>query len=185
MGLDYRTSRLLARVLKEGVQFWYNDTSTVKGGGTITLLHISICSKLVRNFSNTLCFVGLCCYASLLNYDIFVQPGTPSIWSKCQMYNNNENWSYFVSDLIYLVKEMKIISLSPQNLGVIPLACHLHINEVAAICTGVWNQILTFRKLVIQNIFLQQLLASLLAASVSDTGISSVWSKMRSGPVKF
>ena len=28
-------TRLLARVLKEGVQFWYNDTSTVKkwGGG--------------------------------------------------------------------------------------------------------------------------------------------------------
>jgi hypothetical protein len=25
--------RLLARVLKEGVQFWYNDTSTVRGGG--------------------------------------------------------------------------------------------------------------------------------------------------------
>ena len=27
------SGRLLARVLKEGVQFWYNDTSTVKGGG--------------------------------------------------------------------------------------------------------------------------------------------------------
>jgi hypothetical protein len=26
-------SRLLARILKEGVQFWYNDTSTVRGGG--------------------------------------------------------------------------------------------------------------------------------------------------------
>jgi hypothetical protein len=26
-------SRLLARVLKEGVQFWYNDTSSVKRGG--------------------------------------------------------------------------------------------------------------------------------------------------------
>jgi hypothetical protein len=26
-------TRLLARVLKEGVQFWYNDTSTVKSGG--------------------------------------------------------------------------------------------------------------------------------------------------------
>ena len=25
--------RLLARFLKEGVQFWYHDTSTVKGGG--------------------------------------------------------------------------------------------------------------------------------------------------------
>ena len=25
--------RLLARVLKEGVQFWYNEISTVKGGG--------------------------------------------------------------------------------------------------------------------------------------------------------
>jgi hypothetical protein len=57
--------------------------------------------------------------ASLLNYDIFIQPGTPSNWSKCQMYNNNENWSYFVSDiLIYLGKQLKIISLFPQNLGV-------------------------------------------------------------------
>jgi hypothetical protein len=27
--------RLLARVLKEGVQFWYNDTSTVKRGGGV------------------------------------------------------------------------------------------------------------------------------------------------------
>jgi hypothetical protein len=52
------------------------------------------------------------------------------------------------------VKEMKIISLSPQNLGVIPLACHLHINEVAAICTGVWNQILTFRKISNTKYFL-------------------------------
>jgi hypothetical protein len=61
--------RLLARVLKEAVQFWYNDTSTVKSGGgglrnrssgkplKFTLLHVSICSKLVRNFSNTIGFV--------------------------------------------------------------------------------------------------------------------------------
>ena len=68
--------RLLARVLKEGVQFWYNDTSTVKGGGggarkrssgkplKFVLLHVSICSKLVRNFSNTLGFVV--CAAMLL-----------------------------------------------------------------------------------------------------------------------
>jgi hypothetical protein len=89
--------RLLARVLKEGVQFWYNDTSTVKKGGggsrnrssgkplKFTLLHVSICSKLVRSFSNTFGFVSLCCYASLLNYDIFIQSGTPSNWSKCQI----------------------------------------------------------------------------------------------------
>jgi hypothetical protein len=80
--------RLLARVLKEGVQFWYNDTSTVKGGvektflwktfELNTLLHVSICSKLVRNFSATLGFVSLCRYACLLNYDIFIKPGTPS-----------------------------------------------------------------------------------------------------------
>ena len=31
-----------------------------------TLLHVSICSKLVRNFSNTLGFVSLCRHASLL-----------------------------------------------------------------------------------------------------------------------
>jgi hypothetical protein len=43
-----------------------------------TLLHVSICSKLVRNFSNTLGFVILCRYAPLLNYDIFIQPDTPS-----------------------------------------------------------------------------------------------------------
>ena len=88
--------RLLARVLKEGVQFWY-DTCTIKGGGgggggsrkrssgkalKFTLLYVSICSKLVRNFSNTLGFVSLCRYASLLNYDIFIQPGTPSIFDQ-------------------------------------------------------------------------------------------------------
>jgi hypothetical protein len=83
--------RLLARVLKEGVQFWYTNTSTVKRGGggvsrkrssgkplKFTLLHISICSKLVRNFSDALGFVSLCRYASLLIYDIFIQPITPS-----------------------------------------------------------------------------------------------------------
>jgi hypothetical protein len=30
--LNYHATRLLARVLKEGIQFWYNDTSTVKRG---------------------------------------------------------------------------------------------------------------------------------------------------------
>ena len=55
----------------------------------------------------------------VFNYDIFIQPGTPSNLSKCQMYNNNENWSYFVSDiLIYLGKSLKIISHFPRNLGV-------------------------------------------------------------------
>ena len=34
------------------------------------------------------------------------------------MYNNNENWSYFVSDILNLGKSLKIISLFPQNLGV-------------------------------------------------------------------
>jgi hypothetical protein len=127
-------SRLLARVLKEGVQFWYNDTSTVKGGGgggwenvplenLWSLRHfMSVsCPKLVRNFHTHFGFVNLCRYASLLNYDIFIQPwsGTPSNWSKCQMYYNNENWSYFVSYIvIYLGKSLKIMSLSPQNLGV-------------------------------------------------------------------
>ena len=42
----------------------------------LMLLHVSICSKLVRNFSNTLGFASLCLYASLLNYDIFIQPST-------------------------------------------------------------------------------------------------------------
>jgi hypothetical protein len=71
---------LLARVLKEAVQFWYNDTSTVKRGGggggggsrkrfsgkalKFTLLHVIICPKLVRNFLNTLVFVSLCRYLS-------------------------------------------------------------------------------------------------------------------------
>jgi hypothetical protein len=108
----WHSPRLLARVLKEGVQFWYNDTSTVwlrkrsrkRSSGRplkFTLLHVSICSKLVRNFSNTLGFVSSCRYASLLNCDIFIQPGTPS---KCQMYNNNENWSYFVSDILNILQ---------------------------------------------------------------------------------
>jgi hypothetical protein len=29
----YSSSRLLARILKEGIHLWYNDTSTVGGGG--------------------------------------------------------------------------------------------------------------------------------------------------------
>jgi hypothetical protein len=93
---------------------WYIYSKEVGGGLRkrssgkplkFTFLHVSICSNLVRKFSNTLGFVSLCRYASLLNYDIFIQPGTPSNRSKCQMYNNNRNWSYFVSDiLIYLGK---------------------------------------------------------------------------------
>jgi hypothetical protein len=64
MGLDYRTSRLLARVLKvvqkgRPILVQRYIYSKGGGGGTITLLHISICSKLVRNFSNTLCFLYL------------------------------------------------------------------------------------------------------------------------------
>jgi hypothetical protein len=34
----YVSGRLLARVLKESVQFLYNETSTVKGGGVETFL---------------------------------------------------------------------------------------------------------------------------------------------------
>ena len=86
-------TRLLARVLKEGVQFWYNDTSAVKGGGgggggfektfiwkTFEFYVIS-CQYLFQarsKFFKTLGFASLCRYASLLNYDIFIQPGTPS-----------------------------------------------------------------------------------------------------------
>jgi hypothetical protein len=124
--------RLLARILRGRPILVQRYIYRKKGGGVLrkrfsgkpskfTLLHISICSKLVRNFSNTLGFVSTefvpLCF--LLNYDIFIQPGTPSNWSKCQMYNNNENWSYFVSDiLIYIGKSLKIISLFPQNLGI-------------------------------------------------------------------
>ena len=32
-GILFLRHRLLARVLKEGDQFWYNETSPVKGGG--------------------------------------------------------------------------------------------------------------------------------------------------------
>jgi hypothetical protein len=107
LSIANRVTRLLARVLKEGVQFWYNDTSTVKrgrvGGGGVrkTFLwktfevYVTSCQYMFQvrsKFSNTLAFVSLCRYASLLNYDIFIQSGTPSNWSKCQMYNTNENW---------------------------------------------------------------------------------------------
>ena len=77
-------TRLLARVLKEGVQFWY-DTSTVRGGGVEKTflwktfeVYVTSCQYLfqARNFSNTLVFVSLCRYASLLNYDIFIQSDT-------------------------------------------------------------------------------------------------------------
>jgi hypothetical protein len=130
---DFSSCQVLEYTEKGPWKSWKSAwiSSSLKGGDPgsrkrssgkplkFTLLHFSICSKLVRNFSNTFGFVILCRYASLLNYDIFIQPGTPSNWSKCQMYNNNENWSYFVLDiLIYLEKLLKIISLFPQNLGV-------------------------------------------------------------------
>jgi hypothetical protein len=82
-------SRLLARVLKEGVQFWYNDTSAVKGEGgggggfEKTFLwktfevYVTSCQYLFQARSK-FDFVSLCRYASVLNYDIFIQPGTPS-----------------------------------------------------------------------------------------------------------
>jgi hypothetical protein len=70
---------------------------------TLLIIHVSICSKLVRNFSTTLGFVILC--PAMLLYSTTTFSGTPSNRSKCQMYNNNEYWSYFVSDiLIYLGK---------------------------------------------------------------------------------
>jgi hypothetical protein len=79
-------TRLLARVLKEGVQFWYNDTSssTVKGGGgvreNVPLEKRYFMSISVPNsFSNTLGFVSLCRYVFFLNYDIFIQPGAGAI----------------------------------------------------------------------------------------------------------
>jgi hypothetical protein len=114
--------RLLARVLKEGVQFWHNDTSTVKRGGggggsrkrspgkplKFMLFHVSMFPTSFEIFQTHLALWVCATIASFLNYDIFIQPGTPSNWSKCQMYNNNENWSYFVSDiLIYLGNHWK------------------------------------------------------------------------------
>jgi hypothetical protein len=106
----WRWNRLLARVLKEGVQFWHNNTSTVKRGGLrkrssgkpleFTLLHVSICSKLFQTH-----LASWVCAAMLL---YLTTTFSPSNWSKCQMYNNNENWSYFVSDiLIYLWNHWK------------------------------------------------------------------------------
>jgi hypothetical protein len=98
--------RLLARVLKEGVQFWHNYRSTVKrgwlGGGIwrkrssgkplkFMLLHVSIFPTSFEIFQTHLALWVCATIASLLNYGIFIQPGTPS---KCQMYNNNENWSF-------------------------------------------------------------------------------------------
>jgi hypothetical protein len=80
--------RLLARVLKEGVQFWYNDTSTVKRGGGVEktflwktfkvyvkFMSVSV-DSLFEIFQTHLAL--RVCAAMLLNYDIFIQPGTPS-----------------------------------------------------------------------------------------------------------
>jgi ubiquinone/menaquinone biosynthesis C-methylase UbiE len=89
--------RLLARVLKEGVQFWHNDASTVNdastggggggGGGVretflwktfdVYFMLVSFQPRL-KFFKHTwLCeFVPL--LLQLLNYDIFIHPGTPS-----------------------------------------------------------------------------------------------------------
>jgi hypothetical protein len=105
--------RLLARVLKEGVQFRYNDTSTVRGVKKMFLWQTfevyvnTSCQYLFQARSKFFKHTWLCEFVLLcfFTYDIFIQPGTPSNWSNCLMYNDNENWSYFVSEkLIYLGK---------------------------------------------------------------------------------
>jgi hypothetical protein len=65
-------TRLLARILKEGVQFWYNNTSTVKRGVEKTFLwktfevYVTSCQYLFQSrstfFKHTLLceFVPLC-----------------------------------------------------------------------------------------------------------------------------
>jgi hypothetical protein len=66
--------RLLARVLKEGGVEKTFPWKTFE-------VYITSCQYLFQAlefFSNTLGFVSLCRYVSLLNYDIFIQPGTPS-----------------------------------------------------------------------------------------------------------
>jgi hypothetical protein len=50
----------------------------------------------------------------LINYDIFIQPGTPSKKTS----NNNENWSYFVSDIVIYFREIVENNFpSPPELG--------------------------------------------------------------------
>jgi hypothetical protein len=75
--------RLLDRVLKEGVQYSnFGTTIHRENVPWITFeVYVTSCQYLFQarsKFSNTHGFVSLCRYASLLNYDIFIQPGTPS-----------------------------------------------------------------------------------------------------------
>jgi hypothetical protein len=123
--------RLLARIVKEGVQFWYNDTFTVRGGwGGVGenvplenlwslryFMSVSVPSSFEIFQTRLALWICAAMLLYLINYDIFIQPGTPS--KKMSNYNNNENWIYFVSDIvIYFGKLLKIISRFPQNLGV-------------------------------------------------------------------
>jgi hypothetical protein len=117
--------------VKEGVQFWYNDTFTVRGGwGGVGenvplenlwslryFMSVSVPSSFEIFQTRLALWICAAMLLYLINYDIFIQPGTPS--KKMSNYNNNENWSYFVSDIvIYFGKLLKIISRFPQNLGV-------------------------------------------------------------------
>ena len=80
--------RLLARILIESVQFWY-DTSSVRGGeggggGVRENVPLETFEVYVTSYQYlfqthlALRVLNLCHYASLLNNDIFIQPGTPS-----------------------------------------------------------------------------------------------------------
>ena len=88
--------------------------------GLSYFMHISICSAHTkahsRFFKHPLALWVLCRYAFLPRH--FHSSSTPTNWSKCQMYNNIENWIYFVSAiLIYLGKSSSMISLFPKNFG--------------------------------------------------------------------
>jgi hypothetical protein len=110
--------RLLARILKESVQFWY-DTSSVRGGVEKTflwkplkfmLLHISICSKLVRHFSNTL---NLCRYTSLLKGKWQYKFLFSHLKELLKLFNNFL-YRFFISCLLLEIFSLEVMRCPPS-----------------------------------------------------------------------
>ena len=106
---DKNVISLLARVLKEGVQFWYNDTSTVRRGGGLG----SRKRSSGKSLKFTRYFMSVSVPSSFEIMTFSFSQVHQSNWSKCQMYNN-KNWELKLFRFRYiniLRNQLKIISL--------------------------------------------------------------------------
>jgi hypothetical protein len=119
--------RLLARVQKEGVQFWYNDTSTVKSGEGVReyvplenlwSLRYFMSVNVPSSFEIFQTHLALCVCATMLLYLTttfsFSQVHHQIDQNvKCIIIMRNEAISFQIY-LIYLGKSLKIIYLFPR-----------------------------------------------------------------------